>query len=495
MQTTRVTAALVVCLGWFLSPPFDAAAAGPSEADVGVQSRQAPPAPVRMGRVVTASHVVAWGNFVAKTRFLPGETVWIYAEAIGVVRNDTVDAVFRFDVAAPSGEKAFQVTAEFNEPSKATSWAAWRSFTLATTAPLGAYSVRVDVEDRRTGDRAMVTFRFEVASAATVLPADTVTTAAPAEALSPEMEEAFAGLRLKRYDEAVRLFRKALDKEPASARGYIGLGRCYEGLGAFKNQIEAAEKAIACAKDVQTRATALNLKGLALYLRGVARQPPDRDDLALADEAYQGALGLDPGLDIARYNLGILHLRTLEDSEGVEWLRAYLAAAPKGPYAADATRYIENPRRARENYAPDFSLVTSEGEHLDLESLRGKVVILDFWASWCGPCKETLPTLRKLAQRHAAAPFVLISISVDRDAGAWRRAVAADKMTWPQHLDAGGAVARLFKIQPIPTTIVLDGDGIVRDRIEGYSSRYAATLDAGLRKWLRALTDLQSKAP
>jgi hypothetical protein len=90
---------------------------------------------------------------------------------------------------------------------------------------------------------------------------------------------------------------------------------------------------------------------------------------------------------------------------------------------------------------------------------------------------------------------VLISISVDRDANAWRRAVAADKMTWPQHLDAAGTVARLFKIQPIPTTIVLDGDGIVRDRIEGYSSGYAAALDGDLRKWIRALTAPQSKAP
>jgi thiol-disulfide isomerase/thioredoxin len=495
MQANRVAAALVSCVVPFLSPPFDAAAASPPEAPVSAQVRQAPAAGVRMGRVLTASRVIAWGNVAMKTRFLPDETVWIYADAIGAVRNGNVDAVFKFEVAAPAGEKAFEATAEFNEPSQASIWAAWRSFTLATTAPLGAYSVRVEVEDRQTGDRAMATIRFEVASSAAVLPADTATGTEPAAALSPEMEEAFAVLRLRRYDEAVRLFRKALDKEPASARGYIGLGRCYEGLGAFKNQIEAAEKAIACAKDAQTRATAINLKGLALYSRGIGRNPPDREDLALADEAYRAALGLDPGLDIAKYNLGQLHLQTLEDSEGVEWLRAYLAAAPKGPYAADAKRYIENPRRARENYAPDFSLVTSGGEHVDLESLRGKVVILDFWASWCGPCKETIPTLRKLAQRHANAPFVLISISLDRDANAWRRAVAADKMTWPQHLDTGGTVARLFKIQPIPTAIVIDGDGIVRDRIEGYSSGYAAALDGDLRKWLRALKDPQSKAP
>jgi thiol-disulfide isomerase/thioredoxin len=502
MRMHHLAAVLVSCLVPLPTAPLEAGQAIPPAAAISAQSSQAPPAGVRMGRVTTASRVVAWGSFVAKSRFLPGDAVWIYAESIGTARNGNVDLTFTFQAISTAGETVFESTADFKEPSRSTNWAAWRSFTLATKAPLGSYSVRVDVQDRQTGERGTATASFEVVSAATVLPIDASAAAGRSEAaadaagtLSPEMEEAFATLRLKRYEEAVRLFRKALQKEPASARGYVGLAQSYQGLEAFKNQIEAADKAIVCTEDPQTKATALNLKGVGLYSRGTRRERQSPEDLALAEEAYRAALEMVPGLSVARYNLGLLHLRMSEDSEGVEWLRAYLAAAPKGPYARDAERYIGNPRRAREDFAPEFSLVTSQGEHLDLEGLRGKVVILDFWASWCGPCKETIPTLRKLAQRHAQSPFVLVSISVDRDAKAWRDAVTADKMTWPQSLDTSGTIARLFQINPIPTTIVLDGEGIVRDRIEGYSRDYAATLDADLRKWLKALTPVPSKAP
>jgi thiol-disulfide isomerase/thioredoxin len=132
---------------------------------------------------------------------------------------------------------------------------------------------------------------------------------------------------------------------------------------------------------------------------------------------------------------------------------------------------------------------------VDLESLRGKVVVIDFWASWCAPCRETIPYLRKLAQRYANAPFVLISVSVDRDAAAWRSAVAADKMTWPQYRDASNTVARLFKLGPIPTTVILDGEGIIRDRLEGYSMSYGSTLDQDVRRWLKALQTPESKRP
>lgn len=190
---------------------------------------------------------------------------------------------------------------------------------------------------------------------------------------------------------------------------------------------------------------------------------------------------------MARYNLGMVMLKTGDDPAGIEWLRGYLAASPGGGAARDAERMIANPRRAREDFAPDFSVVTIDGEHLDLESLHGRVVVLDFWASWCGPCRDSIAFLRGLQKKYAAQPVVLVSISVDTDAAAWRATIADEKMTWRHHLDSSGRISRLFGVRPIPTTVVIDGEGIVRDRIIGVSRSYGLTLEADVRDGLKRL--------
>src|SRR5215218_1784706 len=96
----------------------------------------------------------------------------------------------------------------------------------------------------------------------------------------------------------------------------------------------------------------------------------------------------------------------------------------------------ENPRRARENYAPDFSFTSSEGEHIALGDLRGKVVLLDFWGTWCPPCVDSVPELRTLHKCYSNEPwFVLIGISSDNDEEKWQEFTVKNKMIWPQYRD------------------------------------------------------------
>jgi thiol-disulfide isomerase/thioredoxin len=115
--------------------------------------------------------------------------------------------------------------------------------------------------------------------------------------------------------------------------------------------------------------------------------------------------------------------------------------------------------------APDFTAQTLDGQTIRLSDLRGKVVVLDFWATWCGPCVAMIPHERELVSKHAGKPFVFVGISADKDAQALRAFVRDKSMDWPQvHDGPGGPLQRLYQIEYYPSIYVLDGQGVVRYR-------------------------------
>ena len=484
-----VLAVFSVAVSWLATGTIDAA-----EQQRG--SRASLPGTVRFGRVTTASEVRGWGDFVVKTQFLPGERVWIYVETYGTPRQGRVDLMFHLQVTAADGRSLYNQTAEFNEATQSFNWGAWRAFTLPARAVLGVCTVSVEVLNRLTGDRGTTVVSFAVVSAAGTLPSAAPPSGggeagpepASSEPLSPGREEAFALLRIRQYDDAVKAFKKTLGREKPTARGYLGLAQAYDGLNAYKSVLESCDRAIECATAASEKAVAHNTKGVALFSRASEKRPPSPDDLQAAAQEFRTTLNLDPGFQMARYNLGMVMLKAGDDAAGSEQLRGYLAEAPNGAAAKDADRMIANPRRAREDFAPDFSVVTLDGEHIDLESLHGNVVVIDFWASWCAPCRETVGYLRGIQKKYAAQPVVLLSVSIDTDAAAWHAAIADQKMAWRHSLDGSGRIAKLFGVRPIPTTVVIDGEGIVRERIVGFSGSYGFTLETAVRNGLKRLT-------
>jgi thiol-disulfide isomerase/thioredoxin len=98
---------------------------------------------------------------------------------------------------------------------------------------------------------------------------------------------------------------------------------------------------------------------------------------------------------------------------------------------------------------------------------RGKVVLLDFWASWCGPCRSALPNLKRLQSIYSGDDFVVVSISEDQDEKAWRAFTASHQMTWPQRLDSDGSLQHQFAVHGLPTYVLIGRDGSVVQKAVG----------------------------
>lgn len=121
--------------------------------------------------------------------------------------------------------------------------------------------------------------------------------------------------------------------------------------------------------------------------------------------------------------------------------------------------------------APDIALSTPEGKELKLSSLRGKVVLVDFWASWCGPCRKENPNVVKVYAKYKDKGFEIYGVSLDRDRQSWLGAIAADKLTWLHVSDLKfwqSAAAQTWGVSAIPFTVLLDPEGrIIAKNLRG----------------------------
>lgn len=112
--------------------------------------------------------------------------------------------------------------------------------------------------------------------------------------------------------------------------------------------------------------------------------------------------------------------------------------------------------------APDIKLKTPAGDSLALSSLRGKVVLIDFWASWCGPCRKENPNVRRIYEKYKDQGFEIYGVSLDNNASRWNDAIAKDGLTWKHVSDLAGwqsSAAKLYGVRSIPATFLLDKEG------------------------------------
>ena len=118
--------------------------------------------------------------------------------------------------------------------------------------------------------------------------------------------------------------------------------------------------------------------------------------------------------------------------------------------------------------APDIVMTDRDGNTRKLSDLRGKVVLIDFWASWCRPCRMENPNVVRLYRRYLSKGFDIFSVSLDNNRDAWLKAIEDDHLTWSNHVsDLRGwssAAGRLYGIQSIPATVLVGRDGKILAR-------------------------------
>jgi thioredoxin-like negative regulator of GroEL len=282
------------------------------------------------------------------------------------------------------------------------------------------------------------------------------------------------------YFNALKEFQRAnLIARGKSAESMLGQAQALLGMKVFKNALDASQSAIDLAGDdrrVLTRGH--KLRGQVFKAIG---------DLVHAEAELRAALAADPESRIpdVRYELALVLLNERKDDEAIEELKKEIELRPHGTTADEARELIASPHRGREKYAPGFAFDATSGQHISLESLRGKIVLLDFWASWCGPCVRALPAIQKLSKEHANDPFVLLGISGDEDESAWHAFTAKNGMTWPQYWDRDHRLRQAFNIHAIPTYVLLDAEGVERLRIVGSGFDQARSLPAEIDRQIR----------
>jgi peroxiredoxin len=114
--------------------------------------------------------------------------------------------------------------------------------------------------------------------------------------------------------------------------------------------------------------------------------------------------------------------------------------------------------------APEIVLPSPDGKEIALSSLRGKVVLIDFWASWCGPCRKEMPNVVRAYAKYKSKGFEIYGVSLDKEKGNWVEAIKEEGITWPQVSDLlywQSSVISLYAIEGIPYTVLLDREGTI----------------------------------
>ena len=144
--------------------------------------------------------------------------------------------------------------------------------------------------------------------------------------------------------------------------------------------------------------------------------------------------------------------------------------------------------------APSISYPDNFGKLQGLEKYKGKYLLVDFWASWCGPCRQAIPKVKELHEQYKAKGLEVVSISIDTDKKAWEKAMADENMPWEQLLsDNKDKTMELYQFSGIPTLYLIDREGKIVTKFTGYSPEAEATVKQAIEKGISGQAQPEKK--
>jgi peroxiredoxin len=185
-------------------------------------------------------------------------------------------------------------------------------------------------------------------------------------------------------------------------------------------------------------------------------------------------------------NSALVAISSLDETEDKalieEALNKIEKLSPASKTLVDNLRKARAEKKEREermkvgNPAPAFTCLNAKGKKMSPSDFKGKVLVLDFWASWCGPCRQEIPNMKKFYEEFKGKGVEFLSVSIDAKEEAWRKAMKEENMAWPQGWvkDGGKEVMNLYQFGGIPFILVIDKDGnIFKKNVRGENIKTA----------------------
>ena len=156
-------------------------------------------------------------------------------------------------------------------------------------------------------------------------------------------------------------------------------------------------------------------------------------------------------------------------------------------YILVASSILISPAKALKigDKAPDFTLKAMSGKNLKLAEQRGQIIVLNFWASWCGPCRKEMPVLQKFYEKYQDLGVSVWGVNVEQENQAGRDFLADLNLSFPILFDDSNTISADYQVEAMPTTVILDRDGVIRYTFKGYRDGYEKKYAKAIKKLIR----------
>jgi len=256
---------------------------------------------------------------------------------------------------------------------------------------------------------------------------------------------------------------------------YVWMARMGIGLGALQQALTLTDRAIAVAASAHELASAQLYRGVVLGREG---------NFPEAEVSFRAAASGDPTCIECKFNLGFVLLKESKNAEGIAYLKMVAPAFAGTPRRDEIERFIRDPSLVNKSYAPEFFAKSSTGENVNLKALKGKVVLLDFWGTWCTACRVSLPQLKELAAQIDSAKVAIVSVDEYDPKATWEQYIQENRMNWIQVYDGDLSLHNAFGVDGFPRYYILGKDGVILHEFKGWNQNGEATIKKTIERAL-----------